>query len=132
MARMEGTDKERPMRCADRLHLSFVIALSLSLVLVSASPGWSQESPPRTPPSEWSPSQVLATVAAGLGTLFYAPFKAVGLCPGMALASGGSLAFTRGDRATAEYLLRVGCTGTYVITPEMVRGQQEFKEAGEQ
>jgi hypothetical protein len=72
----------------------------------------------------------MAAVAGAIGSFFYIPFKVGAMCPGMALASGASLAVTGGDKATAEYLLRVGCTGTYFITPQMVRGQEEFQGAG--
>ena len=32
--------------------------------------------------------------------------------------------------AAADYLLRAGCTGTYFISPGMVRGQEEFQGSG--
>ncbi len=76
-------------------------------------------------------ANALATAAAVVGSFFYIPFKLGIICPGMALASGASLAVTGGEKPTAEYLLRVGCTGTYIITPGMVRGQEEFHGAGE-
>src|SRR3990172_5079484 len=61
---------------------------------------------------------VLATVGAVIGSIFYIPFKALGICPGMALASGVHYAATVGkEPATDEYLVRAGCTGTYFITP---------------
>ncbi len=120
------------MRRTSLLCLSAVIVVvALGLLLAPASSAWSQERQP--PPASPNPStaQVLATGAAGMGTVVYAPFKAIVLCPGMAVASGASLAFTHGDRSTAGYLLRLGCTGTYVVTPEMVRGQAQFNGAGE-
>ena len=74
---------------------------------------------------------VLATVGAVIGSIFYIPFKALGICPGMALASGVHYAATVGkEPATDEYLLRAGCTGTYFITPGMVQGHEEFQGSG--
>ena len=43
------------------------------------------------------------------------------------VAAGATYAATGGEKETPEYLLRVGCTGTYVISPEMVQGQEAFR-----
>ena len=116
-----------------------VMVIALFVVGVGAATtesGWAQQAPPPAPPPSSPPAedrpgaQALATAAAVVGSLFYAPFKAVVICPGMALASGASLAVTGGDKTTAESLLRVGCSGTYLITPDMVRGQEEFQGSG--
>ncbi len=113
-------------------HASVIALLVLLVVLLGFDVTWAQTAPPSQPAAtqEVSATQVLATAAAAVGSFFYIPFKAVAICPGMALASGASLAFTHGDRSTAEYLLRVGCTGTYAITPGMIRGQEEFQGSG--
>jgi len=126
------------MRCNSGLRVVMIAALALGAGLILTGTGWAQQAPPPMPaPSASSASaddrpgaQGLATAAAVVGSLFYIPFKAAVICPGMALASGASLAVTGGDPATARYLLRVGCTGTYVISPEMVRGQEEFQGSG--
>jgi hypothetical protein len=112
---------------------SVIVLFVLAIVLFRIEAAWAQSAAPAEPAATKSVSatEVLATVASAVGSFFYIPFKAVAICPGMALASGASLAFTHGDRSTAEYLLRVGCTGTYVITPGMIRGQQEFQGSGE-
>jgi hypothetical protein len=108
------------------------------VVLAFAGAGWAQQELP--PPDPWplptvaeeSPARpVLATVGAVVGTIFYLPFKALGICPGMALASGVHYAATVGkEPATDEYLLRAGCAGTYFITPGMVQGHEEFQGTG--
>jgi hypothetical protein len=72
----------------------------------------------------------MAAVAGVVGSAFYIPFKLGAICPLLALASGGSLVVTGGDTATAGYVLRAGCAGTYFITPGMVRGQDEFQGSG--
>ena len=112
---------------------SMIALLVLAILLLGIEAAWAQTAPPSepTPTTGVTATEVLATGAAVVGSAFYIPFKALAICPGMALASGASLAFTHGDRSTAEYLLRVGCTGTYVVTPEMIRGQQEFRGSGE-
>ncbi|HSB77305.1 MAG TPA: hypothetical protein VLM91_00855 [Candidatus Methylomirabilis sp.] len=117
----------RKVRAVVIILMAWVIGVS------AAGTGWAQPAVSEAPASstELSGTQVLAAVAAGVGSLFYIPFKALAICPGMALASGASLAVSRENRDTAEYLLRVGCTGTYFITPGMVRGQEEFQGSGD-
>jgi hypothetical protein len=116
----------------------FAVLVLGGIVLAGGGHGGAQQAAP--PPDPWplptvaedSPGRtVLATVGAIFGSIFYIPFKAVGICPGMALASGVHYAATVGkEPATDEYLLRAGCTGTYVITPGMVQGQEEFQGSG--
>ncbi len=124
------------MRRDGGLRVVMIAALALGAGLILAGTAWAQPAPPPAPPASSPPGddrpgvQALATAAAIVGSVVYAPFKAVVICPGMALASGASLAVTGGDKATAESLLRVGCTGTYFITPDMVRGQEEFQGSG--
>lgn len=120
----------------------FAVLIIVGVVLVGGGHGWAQQATPPVagPPDPWplptvaedSPARpVLATVGAIVGTIFYIPFKALGICPGMALASGVHYAATAGkEPATDEYLLRAGCTGTYFITPGMVQGQEEFQGSG--
>ncbi len=112
---------------------SMIALLALAILLLGIDAAWAQTAPPAesTETTGVTATEVLATGAAAVGSFFYIPFKALAICPGMALASGASLAFTHGDRSTAEYLLRVGCTGTYVVTPKMIRGQEEFRGSGE-
>jgi hypothetical protein len=114
------------------------VLIIVGVVLVGGGHGWAQQAAP--PPDPWplptvaedSPGRtVLATVGAVFGSIFYIPFKALGICPGMALTSGVHYAATVGkEPATDEYLLRAGCGGTYFITPGMVRGQEEFQGSG--
>ncbi len=126
------------MRHRETLRVLTAGVLALLIGVAAAGAAWAQQETPPAPPAVAGPPPahdtaltVMAAVAGAIGTFFYIPFKVGLMCPGMALASGASLAVTGGDKATAEYLLRVGCTGTYFITPAMVRGQQEFHEAGE-
>jgi hypothetical protein len=120
-----------------------LLLLVVGIVLSGGGTGWAQQAvpptaPPAADPAPWpvlpgedAPARsILAGVGAVVGSFFYLPFKALGICPGMALASGVSLAVTGGDRAAAGYLLRAGCTGTYFITPGMVQGQEEFQGGG--
>lgn len=72
-----------------------------------------------------------ATIGAVAGSIAYAPFKALILCPMGAIASGVTYAVTRGTTDTPDYLLRLGCTGTYLISPSMVQGEEAFRRYDE-
>jgi len=108
------------------------------IVLAGGGHGWAEQAGP--PPDPWplptvaedAPGRpLLATVGAVVGSIFYIPFKALGICPGMALAAGVHYAATLGkDTPVDDYLLRAGCTGTHVITPGMVQGREEFRGSG--
>ncbi len=112
-------------------HASGGILLVLCLVVALLSvplTGWAQGTPP--PDAAIQPSASARTVVAGIGavvgSIVYAPFKAVIMCPVGALASGVSYVVTGGEPDPADYLLRLGCTGTYLITPDMVQGEKPF------
>jgi hypothetical protein len=75
-----------------------------------------------------SGSSFLAGVGAVLGSIFYVPFKGLIMCPAVGLVAGGvTYAATGGEKERPGYLLRVGCTGTYFISSEMVQGQEAFR-----
>jgi hypothetical protein len=128
---MSQQPKETRMRYQRMLRVVMAGLLVLLVGVAAAGPGWAEQAAPPPATANDSPGlRAMAAVAGAIGSFFYIPFKVGAMCPGMALASGASLAVTGGDKATAEYLLRVGCTGTYFITPQMVRGQEEFQGAG--
>jgi hypothetical protein len=126
------------MRYQGMLRVVMVGVLAFGVGVAAAGTAWAQQTiapapPPGAtpPPASDSPGvTAMAALAGAMGSFFYIPFKVGAMCPGMALASGASLAVTGGNKDTAEYLLRVGCTGTYFITPGMVRGQEEFQGSG--
>jgi len=111
------------------------------VVLAGGGHGWGEQATPASPdPAPWplptvaedAPGRaVLGSIGAVVGSVFYIPFKALGICPGMALAAGVHYAATVGRNPAADdYLLRAGCTGTYFISPGMVQGQEEFEGSG--
>lgn len=111
-----------------------VLLLMLVGAAVCASgTSWAQGASPTDAATQSSPSgpTILAGVGAVLGSLVYAPFKAFIMCPVSAVASGVTYAATRGGTDTAEYVLRLGCTGTYFISPSMVQGQEAFRRYDE-
>ncbi len=126
------------MRYRGMLRVVMAGVLAFAVGVAAAGTAWAQQTvasapPPGAtpPPASDSPGlTAMAALAGAIGSFFYIPFKVGAICPGMALASGASLAVTGGNKDTAEYLLRVGCTGTYFITPGLVRGQEEFQGSG--
>ncbi len=106
----------------------------LAVVIASMGAGgplavWAQDqaATPTDSPDDWGRT-VLADVASAIGTLIYAPVKGLILCPAVGLVAGGATYIaTQGKTDTPKDLLRLGCTGSYVVTPSMIRGQESFR-----
>jgi len=112
------------------------ILMLLCLVgLVATAPRTSgaQGAPPGDAAAQSSSSgrRVAATIGAVAGSIVYAPFKALILCPASAIGAGAAYAATRGTTDTSDYLLRLGCTGTYLISPSMVQGEEAYRRYDE-
>jgi len=123
------------MRRAMRGERRTRAALLLLLLVPALLAGPAQAEPPAGAASvaerDSTGRVVVASFGSILGTIVYAPFKAVILCPGMALAAGVTYAATLGKaKEDAEYLARVGCTGTYLIGRDMVQGYERFEGSG--
>src|SRR5574337_70810 len=126
-----GREKEARMICQRVLRVVTIGVLALFVAVGATGSGWAAQATPTPAGAGDSPGLTAMAAAAGtVGSFFYIPFKLGAICPGMAVASGVSLAVTGGDADTAAYLLRAGCAGTYFITPGMVRGQREFRGSG--
>lgn len=110
---------------------SRILVVTIAVLgMVGPVASWAQETPPAATASGSGPSgsTILAGVGAVLGSIFYAPFKGLIECPAVGLvAAGVTYAATGGQKETPEYLLRVGCTGTYFISPGMVQGEEAFR-----
>ena len=111
-----------------------VLLFAMLVCLIGAPAiGWAETTilePPQLQ-SDTPVSDGFATAAAVVGTIFYAPFKAVFLCPVGALASGATYAATGGAKQPATYLLDLGCTGRYAISPGMIQGRETFQAIDE-
>lgn len=123
------------MKCQRaRIGMLGLIWIVLVGVSVSASAtSWAQEAPPSEPATKtiYSGSSVVAGVGAVLGSVVFAPFKALIMCPVSAVAAGVTYAATKGGTDTSDYLLRLGCTGTYLVSPAMVQGHESFRRYDE-
>jgi hypothetical protein len=110
-----------------------VCGLLLAFLLVGGvlpGCGWAQAAPATTGAGSTDVSDALAGAGAVLGTIVFLPFKALLICPGMTLAAGVSSAANGGWGERSESLLRVGCGGSYAVSPGMIQGQQSFQGAG--
>jgi len=109
---------------------SWILAVTIaSLLVVVPVLGWAQEAPASSD-SGSGPSgrTILAGVGAVIGSIFYAPFKGLIMCPAVGLVAGGvTYAATGGEKETPDYLLRLGCSGTYFVSPSMIQGQESFR-----
>jgi hypothetical protein len=103
-----------------------------AVVLAGPGTSWAQAQAP-TDGGQPGPTgrTVVAGIGAVVGTVVFATFKAVVMCPVGAVAAGTTYAVTGGEKETADYLLRLGCTGTYFISPAMVQGQEAFRRYDE-
>lgn len=101
-----------------RRRLVTMVVLA-ALLLVASRPSWAKES------SDTYGREAGYGTLAALSTMVYGPLKMV-----YSLLGGftGGLAYlvTVGDLETAEKVWSVSMGGTYVVTPGMLRGEEEF------
>lgn len=113
--------------------VAFVIILALGTVS-SAGPTWSQDSQPIAPPPSnesegGNPSSAGMQAAAAVSTLLYFPFKAA-FAIGGGIVGGLAYAFSGGNEQAAKSIWSTSLNGTYVITPEHLRGDRPIRFLG--
>ena len=99
------------------------LALLIGLVLIGSSEaGWAQSNSPDSTGEQ-------AALGAGsfIGTLVYAPVKA-SFCILGAITSG--FAFPIAGQRTASNIAGATCGGTWVITPDALKGRERVKFIG--
>jgi hypothetical protein len=100
-----------------------MIALGLGLVLVAQSSiGWAA-----TGREESTPEQATYGAGSALGTLVYSPFKA-SFCILGAIAS--AFTYPVAGAKTAEKVVGTSCRGTWVISPNILRGRERVEFLG--
>ena len=103
--------------------MKHVGAVLLALVLL----GLSDVASAQSGSSESTGHKVLYGVGSALGTVVYSPFKA-----GFCLLGGVASAFTAiGSTTTAAKVVGASCRGTWVITPDTLRGKEQVKFVGD-
>ena len=107
--------------------------LLLALCTVTMVPlAWSQESagsPSSVSTEGGEPSSAGMQVAAGFSTLLYFPLKAV-FAIGGGIVGGLTYAFTGGDEHAAKLVWTTSMYGTYIITPDHLRGDKPVRFLG--
>jgi hypothetical protein len=113
--------------------VTFVIVLALGTV-AAVGPAWSQDSQPVAPPvssdSEGgNASGAGMQAAAGLLTIPYFACKAA-FAIGGGIVGGLTYAFTGGDETAAKRVWTTSMYGTYIITPDHLRGDKPIRFLG--
>jgi hypothetical protein len=107
--------------------------LLLALCTITMAPSaWSQEStgsPSSVSTEGGDTSSAGMQVAAGFSTLLYFPLKAVFAIAG-GIVGGLTYAFTGGDENAAKRVWTTSMYGTYIITPDHLRGDKPVRFLG--
>jgi hypothetical protein len=109
--------------------VGLVLALCTATIVPSAS---SQESlpPPSNDSSEGgNASSAGMGAAAGLSTLLYLPLKAA-FAIGGGIVGGLAYAFSGGNENAAKSIWTTSLYGTYIITPDHLRGDRPIRFLG--
>jgi len=103
--------------------MRYVCAAILSVALIGLSvPGWAGSSS-----DESTVSHAGYGAGSAFGTVLYAPLKLT-FC---ILGGLGSAVTYPASQATAGKIATASCGGTWVITPDVLRGQEKFRPVGE-
>jgi len=106
--------------------LTLVLAFCSMTIVPQA---WSQE-PAATSSSEGgSASSAGMQAAAGLSTLLYLPLKAA-FALGGGIVGGLAYAFSGGNENAAKSIWTTSMYGTYIITPDHLRGDKPIRFLG--
>ena len=109
--------------------IGLVVALCTILTVPAA---WSQETTPPTSSDSTeggSASSAGMGAAAGLSTILYLPLKAA-FAIGGGLVGGLAYAFSGGNETAAKSIWTTSMYGTYIITPEHLRGDKPIRFLG--
>lgn len=112
-----------------------LVAISLVVALctaVSVPAAWSEEPlPPASSDSTegGSASSAGMGAAAGLSTILYLPLKAA-FAIGGGVVGGLAYAFSGGNENAAKSIWTTSMYGTYIITPEHLRGDKPIRFLG--
>lgn len=109
--------------------IGLIVALCTLLTMPSA---WSQEPAPAASSESsegGSASSAGMGAAAGLSTLLYLPLKAA-FAIGGGVVGGLAYAFSGGNENAAKSIWTTSMYGTYIITPDHLRGDRPIRFLG--
>jgi hypothetical protein len=113
-----------------KLTAAFLLLALCTVIMVPSA--WSQESagsPSSVSTEGGDTSSAGMQVAAGFSTLLYFPLKAV-FAIGGGIVGGLTYAFTGGDEHAAKRVWTTSMYGTYIITPDHLRGDKPVRFLG--
>ncbi len=113
-------------RCFRAVAIVLVLALSTFTIAPQA---WSQEGTSGASSEGGSASSAGMGVAAGLSSLLYFPLKAV-FAIGGGIVGGLAYAFSGGNENAAKSIWTTSMYGTYIITPDHLRGDKPIRFLG--
>ena len=107
------------------------IGLVVALCTVPSVPAWSEEPLPAASSDTEGGSASSASMgaAAGLSTLLYLPLKAA-FAIGGGVVGGLAYAFSGGNENAAKSIWTTSMYGTYIITPDHLRGDKPIRFLG--
>ncbi len=108
--------------------VAILLILTLSTVTVAPS-AWSQDSAPSSSSEGGTASSAGMGVAAGLSSLLYFPLKAV-FAIGGGIVGGLAYVFSGADDKVAKSIWSTSLYGTYIITPDHLRGDKPIRFLG--
>ena len=121
-----------PTASAGMLRLVAIGVVVAFCTIVTVPSAWSQEAPPpaSTDSTEGgSASSAGMGAAAGLSTILYLPLKAA-FAIGGGLVGGLAYAFSGGNETAAKSIWTTSMYGTYIITPDHLRGDKPIRFLG--
>ncbi|HEU4685557.1 MAG TPA: hypothetical protein VFS39_13710 [Nitrospira sp.] len=111
---------------------SNIVALIVVLTFFTfavAPNAWSQDTTSANSSEGGSASSAAMGAAAGLSTLLYLPLKAV-FAIGGGIVGGLAYAFSGGNTDAAKSIWTTSMYGTYIITPDHLRGDKPIRFLG--
>ena len=106
------------------------LALVLSLCTLTVAPqAWSQDTASSNSSEGGTASSAGMGAAAGLSTLVYLPLKAV-FAIGGGIVGGLAYVFSGGNENAAKSIWTTSMYGTYIITPDHLRGDKPIRFLG--
>lgn len=118
----------RKIRWSSGFKLIAICAVLALCAVTIAPPAWSQETVPSSAEGG-SPSGAGMQAAAGLLTIPYVACKAAFAIAG-GIVGGLTYVFTGGNESAAKSVWTTSMYGTYIITPEHLRGDKPIRFLG--
>lgn len=116
-----------------RMRFISIVAVVAFCSLTMLPMAWSQDTPPAPASADSSEGGTASSAgmqaAAGFSTLLYLPLKAA-FAIGGGIVGGLAYAFSGGNENAAKSIWTTSLYGTYIITPDHLRGDKPIRFLG--